>query len=131
MASILLVDDYPAFRRVLGAVLSSEGHDVTLAESGAEALELYQGEPTDLVITDVYMPEMSGIELLIRIHHAFPEARMMEISGGGYEAKHRLLDDARLLGAVETLSKPFEHEEFLDSVERALRPDQPIREHVN
>lgn len=123
MARILIVDDNPQMRHVLGEVLSCEGHDVTLAENGVEALERYKGEPAELVITDIYMPEMDGIELLIRIQHAFPEARVMAISGGGYVAKHPLLDDARLLGAVEALSKPFRHEEFINAVERAL--DQP------
>ncbi len=127
MASILIVDDNPQLRRVLGEVLSCEGHDVTLAENGVEALEQYEGEPAELVITDLYMPEMDGIELLIRIRHGFPEARVMAISGGGYVAKHPLLDDARLLGAGVTLSKPFRHEEFIDAVERAL--DQPDRIH--
>lgn len=127
MASILIVDDNPQLRRVLGEVLTCEGHDVTLAENGVEALALYEGEPVELVITDIYMPEMDGIEFLIRIQNAFPDARVMAISGGGFVVKRLLLDDAQVLGAVEALSKPFRHEEFLDAVERAL--GQPCQVH--
>lgn len=120
MASILLVEDHAPLRQVLGAVLSCAGHDVTLAEHGKEALERFEGEPAELVITDLFMPEMDGIELMIRIRHTFPGTRVMAISGAGDVAKHRLLDEAHVLGAMEALSKPFGNEEFLDAVERAL-----------
>lgn len=125
MASILIVDDNRGLRRALGESLRHAGHHVRLAENGVDALAQYNSEPFDLVITDIYMPEMDGIELLIRIQHESPGVRVLVMSGGGYIARHKMLDDARHLGAVETIAKPFQPEEFLDAVERALDPPEP------
>lgn len=127
MASVFLVEDHAPLRQVLGAVLSCAGHDVTLAGHGKEALERFEGGPAELVITDLFMPEMDGIELMIRLRYAFPETRVMAISGAGDMAKHRLLSEGQVLGAVEVLSKPFGNDEFLDAVERTLGQPHPIQ----
>ncbi|MFG1690705.1 response regulator [Gemmatimonadota bacterium] len=76
--------------------------------------------PTDLVITDIYMPEMNGIEFLIRVWEAFPEARVIALSGGGFLGKEDVLAAASKLGAVGVLKKPFSAEECLEVVQRAL-----------
>lgn len=116
MAKVLVIDDDPQVRRIVTRLIESEGHTVIQAENGKVALERYAGDPADLVISDIYMPEMDGIELLMRLREAFPDARLVAMSGGGAIAAHHLLDAARALGAVAVLEKPF----ALDQIKHEL-----------
>ncbi len=123
MASILIIDDQPEVLRALRKTLQREGHTVTDAADGKAALRRFAGSPTDLVISDIYMPEMDGIEFLMRVREAFPEARIIALSGGGYLGKEEVLAAAGNLGAVGILEKPFSVEECLELVRRALEAD--------
>ena len=120
MSSILVVDDEPEVRRALKRILERAGHQVTEAPDGAKALRWFAGQPTDVVICDIYMPEMDGIEFLIRVQEAFPEARVIAMSGGGFISQDNLLEAASNLGAAGVLPKPFGLDEVLDQVARAL-----------
>lgn len=108
MARILVIDDDAGVRRVVARLLEMEGHTVVQAENGKVALEQYAHEPTDLVISDIYMPEMDGIELLTRLRESFPDARLVAMSGGGAIAAHHMLKAAEALGAVGVVEKPFD-----------------------
>lgn len=121
MASVLIIDDDPAIRRVLRRLIEREGHSVTEAENGKMALRRFAGEPADLVISDIYMPEMDGIELLIWLQEAHPETRLIAMSGGGSLPADHLLDAARALGAVAVMEKPFS----IDTVRRLLADVAP------
>ena len=123
MASILIIDDEDPVREILRRLLERVGHTVSEAADGKTALRMYAGNPTDLVITDVYMPEMDGIEFLIRVLEAFPEARVIALSGGSFLGKEEVLRDAAQLGAVGILEKPFSVEECLEVVRTALEGD--------
>ncbi len=123
MASILIIDDADPVRDILRKLLERVGHTVFEATDGKSALRMYAGNPTDLVITDIYMPEMDGIEFLIRVREAFPEARVIALSGGSYIGKQEVLRDAAQLGAVGVLEKPFSVEECLELVRKALEGD--------
>ncbi|MFG1691147.1 response regulator [Gemmatimonadota bacterium] len=131
MASILIIDDEGSVREILRRLLERVGHTVYEAADGKTALRMYAGNPTDLVITDIFMPEMDGIEFLIRVREAFPEARIialsgggfMPLSGGGFIGKEEVLQDAAQLGAVGILEKPFSVEECLDVVRKTLEID--------
>jgi len=120
MASILIIDDEPEVLRVLKKVLEGAGHSVTEAADGKTALRWFAGRPTDLVVTDIYMPEMDGLEFLMRLREAFPETPVVAISGGGHLSKESVLGAATLLGADQILAKPFTAEEVLAAVARAL-----------
>ena len=120
MARILIIDDQPAVLRALRRTLERAGHQVTEAADGKTALRHFAGNPTDLVISDIYMPEMDGIEFLLRVREAFPEARIMAMSGGGHLSKDRVLGASRMLGAVAVLEKPFSQTEVLEAVHVAL-----------
>jgi len=120
MARILLVDDDPAVRGSLLRFLEREGHDVGEARDGREAVEAVGRGSWDLVITDVNMPEMSGIEVLMAVRESSPEIPVIAISGGGLLDKAMLLDDAGALGAVATIEKPVELDELRRLVEGAL-----------
>lgn len=125
MARILIVDDDPDILRALRRVLELERHTVTEAPDGKTALRHFAGAPADLVISDVYMPDMDGIEFLIRVREAFPEAKIIAMSGGGHLAKEKVLGAASMLGAVGVLEKPFTIEEVLEVVKDALEAEEP------
>ena len=120
MASILIVDDEPEILKVLKRTLESEGHTTAEAPDGRTALRRFAGRPTDLVITDIYMPNMDGIEFIIRVREAFPEAKVIAMSGGGHLSQDKVLGAASMLGADEVLEKPFSVEDILGAVERVL-----------
>ncbi len=83
----------------------------------------FAGHPTDLVITDIYMPEMDGIQLLMRIREAFPEAKIIGMSGGGYLPGESVLEAARALGADGLLAKPLDMDEVVRLVASVLNDD--------
>lgn len=107
MATVLVIDDDPHIRRVLRKAIEREGHSVVEAEDGKVALRRFVGEPADLVITDIYMPEMDGFEFLMRIRETFPETKLVAMSGGGVIAANEVLKAASALGAVAVIQKPF------------------------
>ena len=107
MSRILVIDDDPAVRRLLLNALTRLGHDVIQSSDGADGVELYRSSPTELVITDLYMPGQDGIETIQVLRDEFPDARILAISGGASVGGNGSLIDAKLLGADETLEKPF------------------------
>ena len=120
MADILIIDDEPGVLGVLRKILEGVGHVVTEALDGEEALRLYEGHPADQVITDIFMPGMDGIELLIHLRKTFPDARVLAMSGGGILSRDQALSDASLLGADKILQKPFSKEEVLAAVDMTM-----------
>ena len=81
--SILLVDDEEGIRKVLGIALSDMGYHVRAAENGVEALRIFEDERPPIVLTDIKMPEMDGIELLRRIKKVNPDTEVIMITGHG------------------------------------------------
>lgn len=120
MATILIIDDDPDVLRPLRRILESKGHTVAEASDGQTALRYFAGHPTDLVLTDIYMPQMDGIEFIMRVKEAFPEARILAMSGGGRLSMDSVLGAASKLGAEDVLAKPFTADEVLAAVDRAL-----------
>ena len=120
MASILIIDDDPWILRSVTEILEQEGHEVRSAENGKSALEQVVDGLPDLIVSDMYMPEMDGIELLIQLQTEHPATPLVAMSGGGDMAKEELLKNASMLGAVAVLEKPFTIELLLDVVNRAL-----------
>lgn len=120
MATILIIDDERDVLRALRKVLEARGHTVLEAGDGQTALRHFAGHPADLILTDIFMPEMDGIELIMRVKSAFPEARIVAMSGGGLLDKGSVLAAASVLGADAALQKPFEMTELIEVVERVL-----------
>ncbi len=120
MATILVVDDDASIRRSLRRILELDGHAVEEAGNGSVALEGLADRQLDLVITDIYMPEMDGIEFVIRFRDLHPDTPVIAISGGGYAPKEFVLKDASLIGATTTLSKPLTLDGVREAVARAL-----------
>ena len=119
MASILVIDDEPEIRMLLRAVLESAGHTVIEATSGREGVTLYRQQPADLVITDIHMPELNGLDLILALTREFLNAKVIAISGVQGEATNSL-HVAKLLGARQTIQKPFRLETLRAAVQYEL-----------
>ncbi len=120
MPRIMIVDDGPATLRSLSQIPEEEGHTVDEAPDGQVALRHFAGNPADLVICDVYMPNINGIEFVMRVRKAFPEAKIVGLSGGGFLSKGSVLEAMRNVGAVGILEKPFQVEAMIRVVDEAL-----------
>ena len=121
MAKILIVDDEEQLRDVLRCVLQDEGHEIVEAADGYAALEQFRQTPTELVITDIVMPDKEGLETIIDLKRTNPSVRIIAMSGGGRNSPHDYLDMAKKLGATEVIAKPFSIDEFLMCVNRVLQ----------
>lgn len=120
MARILIIDDEASIRRPLQMLLERAGHEVVAARDGSEGIRLWRRDPGDLVITDIHMPGKDGIETIIELKDIAPGARILAMSGGDMNPGVDVLGDARMLGAIRTISKPFLLGEMLEAVEAAL-----------
>jgi CheY-like chemotaxis protein len=116
MSSILVVEDADYLRDVIREMLEIGGHDVIPARSGKEAVRLCRERSFDLVITDLVMPDMDGLELLRSLRQSHSNLPVLAISG----ASSDLLTIAIALGAVGTLEKPFKPGDLLAIVDKIL-----------
>ena len=125
MARVLVVDDQPEFRRAMLRLLERAGHTTAEAADGAEGLRQVAAQDVDLVVTDVFMPDMDGLEFMKELGRRRPGTRVIAVSGGGFMDAATILAVARTLGAVRTLSKPIDPPRFLALVEELLAADAP------
>jgi CheY-like chemotaxis protein len=123
MASILLVDDDDVFLAMLSAVLTRAGYQVIVAFDGQRAINLYKSRPTDLVITDLVMPEKEGLELIGELKRFHPEVKIIVVSGAGKHALEDYLKMAKALGANRVLAKPFSEREILEAISEVLEEE--------
>ena len=120
MARVLIIDDAEYVRQTLGQALEDDGHAVLMATNGREGLEVFGAERPDLVITDVLMPDMEGIETIRELRRIAPELKIVVISGGGRVNNVDYLELARKFGAAAALRKPFPLDEFCRVVNDCL-----------
>ena len=118
-AKILLLDDDPELCSTLRDRLVMEGYDVQTASDGRLGLRLYHESPVDLVITDVLMPEMDGLEVIRALAGKPSPPLMIAMSGGGNRDLEFLVEAAEF-GATRTLSKPFLPNDLLSLVKELL-----------
>jgi len=124
---ILVCDDEVNLRRVLGAILRREGHDVLGASNGEEALELLQQHEIHTVITDLRMPRMDGMELLRRMVQDFPDVPAIILTA------HGSVDNAVAavkIGAFDYIEKPFEQDQIQQVISTALRTNELRRSEI-
>ena len=124
---ILVVDDELSMREFLSILLEREGYDVTVAGSAAEALRMMESALFDLVLSDVNMPGLSGIELLARIKEKSPETSVLMLTA--FSAAEQAVE-AMKLGAYDYIGKPFKNEEIKQLVKNALEKQGLKRENV-
>ena len=119
MAHILVLDDDLSIRQIVALILTRAGHSVTKAADGAEGAALLRARSFDLVITDLAMPGVDGVETIVGLRRDLPDLPIIAMSGAsdGRES----LRIAGLLGADCTLQKPFGTGELLRAVDQMLR----------
>jgi CheY-like chemotaxis protein len=119
MATLLLIDDEEQVRILFQAALEGAGYRVLTAENGKHALRLLKHQVVDLILVDILMPDMDGLELIRLFHKTQPASKIIAISGASGEWDY--LDTAKCLGAHDTLRKPFTLQELLEAVAVQLR----------
>ncbi len=119
MANILVVDDDAYIRRLLRTLLEGAGHAVIEAEDGEQGIEA-TSESTDLIITDIQMPKVEGLDLILVLKKRYPELPIIAISGTGQMAGAINTWSAGKSGADDAYTKPFDHDEMLSAVAKLL-----------
>jgi YesN/AraC family two-component response regulator len=116
MKTILIVDDDPKMLELLKHYLRKEEVSALTASDGEEGLSLFNGTSVDLVIIDIFMPNMDGIQTILEIKQKQKDCKILVISGGGEFTGLEYLKQAKALGANEALVKPFTQDDFLNTV---------------
>jgi CheY-like chemotaxis protein len=119
-ARILLIDDDDFVRSMLRQLLLYHGHIVADASNGREGLHLFQPGITDLVITDLVMPDIEGFEVLTELRKHPPRVKIIVITGGVRGKTANYLEMALHLGADRVLAKPFPHASLLAVIAELL-----------
>jgi two-component system response regulator (stage 0 sporulation protein F) len=118
LASILIIDDDTSIRQYVRRVLEEDGHHVRESANGDLGLLLYRAAPSELVITDLLMPERDGMEVILALAKEYVGVQIIAMTGAAGEGN--LLDVATLLGARQVIRKPFTPEEIRRVVRRTL-----------
>jgi two-component system, NtrC family, response regulator PilR len=125
MSNILIVDDEQSYRQLLSLVFEGDGHTIRTAANGLEALSLLQAEPADVVISDVKMPDMDGIEMLRSIRETLPDLGIVFMTAFASVEAAR---EAFKLGADDFIQKPFDVEELKLIVKKTIEKQVLINE---
>ena len=123
MARVLVVEDEPTDRVILAALLERMGHDVYFASDGEEAFKTYLSNDLEIVITDLNMPHVDGLEFIEAVTALLPRAVIIAVSGKGPD----LLDAARSAGALVALSKPIDPQELREAIAEVASRTSPGR----
>ena len=125
METVLIVDDEKNYPLILGAVLAEEGFEIITANSASEALDCIEASDIDLVLTDMKMPVMSGIDLLERVKQKDPDLPVIMMTAHGTVDK---AVEAMEKGAYSYLLKPFDNERLIIYVNKAISMYRVIKE---
>lgn len=117
---ILLVDDDPAFRRATARSLCKANFEVEECDNGQGALKAFDREWPDIVVTDIVMPDMEGIELIMTLRKRMRDVRIVAISGGGRNGPTQYLSTAKMAGASAIVEKPFDPETLIERIQSLL-----------
>ena len=120
MARILVVDDDELMRDLMRLVLEAEQHVVEVVDSGEKGLERLRQAPFELLITDMALTEMDGLEVIQEVRKTYPEMKVVAITGWGDMAEHTLFPLVRAMGVEYTFTKPFMIKEFLRGIAELL-----------
>lgn len=117
---ILIVDDSESIREVVSFTLENEGYNVLVGVDGKDALKFLDGRPIDLIITDLHMPEMDGIELIknVRVMDAYKHIPILFLTTESQAAKKM---EAKEAGATGWIIKPFVPAKLLAALKKVLR----------
>ena len=125
MARVLVVDDNDEIRGFIRRILEASGHVVIEAGNGREAMKLAKESPVDVVITDVFMPEFDGLEMMRSLRKLQPHLKVIAVSGGGSMGNMDILHAAKLFGAYRVFTKPFASRDLVNAVNEAAADTKP------
>ena len=125
MANLLIVDDELSMRQFLTHLFQRDGHAIRVAENGRQAMAMLRKQPADVIISDVKMPDMGGIELLRAARELQPSIEVIMMTAF---ANEETAHEAFLLGAFDFVHKPFDNELLKEKVARALQKISIVRE---
>jgi len=126
MANILLIEDQNDVRSFVKIVLERGGHQVREATNGAEGIAAIRGALPDLVVTDIFMPQNDGLEVIREARRLASHLPIVAISGGTPMIARNYLPVAETFGATETLEKPFAPADLLRAIRKALLGGNPV-----
>lgn len=116
MTRILIIDDDFDLASIIRVALENYGFEVSIARNGQRALAAQRSCPADVVVTDIFMPEMDGIETIAALQKEFPRTGIIVMSAGSKAGQLDYLRVARMLGAAKCLRKPFDLAELIAAV---------------
>jgi|CXWL01.1.fsa_nt_gi two-component system response regulator (stage 0 sporulation protein F) len=125
LATILIIEDQASVRGLLVQVLKDAGYQVWEADNGRLGLEQFRAHPVDLVLTDLEMPEMNGLEVIVALTRSYVGVKIMAMSG----ANPAELQKATRCGARQIFPKPLDLTALLQAIHAELRP-QTLNEHA-
>lgn len=117
VATILIIEDQASVRRLLVQVLEDAGYQVWEADNGRLGLEQFRAHPVDLVLTDLEMPEMHGLEVIVELTRAYGDVKIMAMSGVHPDELQKALG----CGARQTFQKPLDLTALLQAIHAELR----------
>ena len=120
MARIIVIDDSVSIIEAIEMFLSEAGHEIVISTSGRRGIQLLRRQAADLVITDIYMPDEDGLQVIQDARRLCPQTPVIAMSG--MTGEYNMLRVAECLGACCTLQKPFSNEQLLEAVNAALSP---------
>jgi len=120
MKRIILIEDDPQYQKLLKTALEDAGYEMRVASNGKVGCELYHENPSDLVITDIFMPEKEGIETILELKEDFSDIKILAISGGGNRGELSYLDMAKDMGAEAIMPKPIKIADLITKVEEMI-----------
>jgi DNA-binding response OmpR family regulator len=124
MPGVLIVEDDRELREMLKMSLQRRGFTVLEAENGKDALSRFKPLVTDLVVTDLIMPEEDGLKVVIKVRELKPSIKIIAISGGGKVGPGSYLNLAKALGADAIFPKPFSINDLVAKIEQLLDNEQ-------
>jgi DNA-binding response OmpR family regulator len=124
MPGVLLVEDDKELREMLKLALVRRNFTVQEAENGKAAITHFKPSITDIVVTDLIMPEEDGLKVVIKLREIKPSLKIIAISGGGKVGPGSYLNLAKALGADAIYSKPFSINDLIAKIEQLLDYEQ-------
>lgn len=120
VVDVLIVDDNAPLCTILAEFLESEGYRVTIAYDGRQAMRVMEQNTVRILLTDIFMPEIDGIELIMHLRKATPAPAILAMSGYNSENARPFLESARLLGAQHVFMKPFPLTDLLTYIQHLI-----------
>lgn len=130
MPRILVIDDEELLRATIVTTLTRAGFSVEEASDGQAGIAMFHKSHPDVIVTDIFMPNRDGIEIIMELKHLSPRTKIIVMTGGGCLRMMEIGFAAKVLGADHVLDKPFESESLLAAINAVLgSPTMPRKQY--